>query len=551
VVSRSVDAGTGTVTTIAAGTIAETGGGTVTAGALTGSAGGAADFGRAGNRVASLGEFSAGGDFTLANAQALTVTGLVDAGGNTVTLAVTGTIAEAPGGAIAAATLTGSAAGDALFDQPGNRVVKLGAFATGGDFALTDARALDITGPVNAGGTVALNVAGAVAELPGGTITAAALTGSAARDASLDQANHLGILGQFTTGGVLALTDNQALTVAGPVSSGGDLRIRAAGGDLTVTGAIAAPNAALISTTGNAAETGDGRVTAVGLILQAAGDVRFGIIGGTPVAANANNVGIVAGTAGGTFGFLNGPGLTVGAVPTIVDVPAQSEIRAGGDALIQSNGQTFTLSGNITAGGRVVLDSAGPFTQTGAVTVDAPVLVIDTTGDGVDQVLAKVPASGATSDLIAQFPPQGNTANPIQLENLNAPNAVTLLVANLGPIAGQLNVGQLGVSGIQPGNAGLTGTVGGIGGPGAASISVPSPRPQNQFLLNNCVIGSPNCILLPPVVPVQPQPVNELDVLTLAPQAEDPDAPIINIYDEERLCDPRPEAPPAAREACQ
>jgi hypothetical protein len=53
------------------------------------------------------------------------------------------------------------------------------------------------------------------------------------------------------------------------------------------------------------------------------------------------------------------------------------------------------------------------------------------------------------------------------------------------------------------------------------------------------------------VVPVQPQPVNELDVLTLAPQAEDPDAPIINIYDEERLCDPRPEAPPAAREACQ
>jgi hypothetical protein len=119
----------------------------------------------------------------------------------------------------------------------------------------------------------------------------------------------------------------------------------------------------------------------------------------------------------------------------------------------------------------------------------------------------------------------------------------------MGSIIGNIAVRQLGLSG-SGGSAMLTGSVQGIPGPGAAAISIITPRLQSQYLLNNCVIGSPNCILLPPVVPVQPQLVSELEVLTLRPQLEDPDAPIINI-DEFRLCNQAPEASPSAREACQ
>ncbi len=561
-ITGPVITGTGTVSLTVAGGITEVAGGTVTAGTLTGSAAGDATFAQPGNMVANLGAFAAN-NFTLVDGQALNVAGPVNVGAGTVNLTVAGTISEGAGGSVTAGLLTGSSGGNAIFGQPGNLVTNLGAFSTaGGNFTLADGQALNLTGLLSLGGGAAtLNAARAITELVGGSIAAGTLTGSSAGNATFDQANAIGNLAAFTagSGGVFALTNNEALNVSGPVASGGDLRIRVNGGDLTLTGGVSAgggnANAALISTNGNAVEQGNGVVTAAGLIVNAAANVTFGIAtDGTGAAspANANNVGTLAGTAGGSFGFLNGPGLTVGTVPQVVDVPSQTGVQAGGDVLIQSNntGQAFTLAGNVAAGGRAVFDSAGPFAQTGVVTVTAPVLVVDTTGDGVAAVLKIVNSTNVDSAIVTQFP-TATTTNALQLENLNAPNAVTFLVAGLGAVSGQLQVKQLGVSGLQPGNANLTGSVGGIGGPGAAATAVPSPRPQNQYLLNNCVIGSPNCILLPPVVPVQPQPVNDVDVLTLSPQSEDPDAPLINVYDEERLCNPRSDAPPEEREFCQ
>ena len=565
-ITGSVNTGTGTVSLTVAGGITEAAGGTVTAGTLTGSAAGDATFAQPGNLVANLGAFAAN-NFTLVDGEALNIAGPVNVGAGTVSLTVAGTISEGAGGSVTAGLLTGNSVGNAIFGQPANLVTNLGAFSTAGsNFTLADGRALNLTGLLNLGGGAAsLNAAGTITEQPGGSILAGTLTGSSVGNATFDQANAIGNLAAFTarSGGVFALTDNQALNVSGPVASGGDLRIRVNGGDLTLSGSVSAgsgnANAALISMNGNAVEQGNGVVTAAGLIVNAAGNVSFGIVGGTVFPANVNNIATLAGKAGNSFGFLNGPGMTVGTVPQVVDVPSQTGVQAGGDVLIQTNnaGQPLTLSGNVAAGGRVVFDSAGPFRQTGVVTVDAPVLVIDTTADGVAAVLNIVNSTNVDATIVAQFP-TATTTNAIQLDNLIAPNAVTFLVAGLGPVSGQLQVKQLGVSGLQPGNANLTGSVGGIGGPGAGATAVPSPRPQNQYLLNNCVIGSPNCILLPPVVPVQPQPVNDVDVSTLfrhafagSPQSEDPDAPLINVYDEERLCNPRPDAPPEEREFCQ
>src|SRR4029077_16457799 len=159
-------------------------------------------------------------------------------------------------------------------------------------------------------------------------------------------------------------------------SNGGDIALHTTtSGDLTLSQNINANGgrAALVSA-GNANEAG-GTVTASGLIVEAAGHVSFGITesGNTVAFGNANSVGTVAGVAGGVFGFLNGPALTVGTVPTVGDVGAMSGISASagaaGDVLIQTNnvGQSLTLAGDISGGGRAIFDTAGGFSQTGAV----------------------------------------------------------------------------------------------------------------------------------------------------------------------------------------
>src|SRR5207245_2340322 len=171
-----LNAGSGVATLTSTGTISEQPGGAVTAAMLTGSSAGAASFGQPGNMVGSLGGFATGnGDFTLANGQALNLTGPLNAGSGAATLTSTGTISEQPGGSVTAAMLTGSSAGAASFGQPGNMVGSLGGFATGnGDFTLANGQALNLTGPLNAGSAVAmLTSTGTISEQPGGAVTAA------------------------------------------------------------------------------------------------------------------------------------------------------------------------------------------------------------------------------------------------------------------------------------------------------------------------------------------------------------------------------------------
>ena len=65
-------------------------------------------------------------------------------------------------------------------------------------------------------------------------------------------------------------------------------------------------------------------------------------------------------------------------------------------------------------------------------------------------------------------------------------------------------------------------------------------------------IGSTTCIVLPNVVPIQPQAVSQVDILVARPSEEDIDAPLINIFDEEQLCEKLLRTnPDAAREVCR
>jgi hypothetical protein len=183
----------------------------------------------------------------------------------------------------------------------------------------------------------------------------------------------------------------------------------------------------------------------------------------------------------------------------------------------------------------------------------------------------------------------------MQFANLSAPNSVVLLLADQGTVSGTMQVAQLGLSGTGS-NANLQGSINGVTGPDAALSGLRNPGPEAAYLFNDCIIAASSCApppppppppppqpmqqMIPPVItaaPIipteflvtQPQTAGELEILAVLPnlsaqivlitpevvrgvrQSEDPDAPVINVFDEERLCDETAQSSQPARERCQ
>ena len=278
VIDQGVTSG-GTVSVAATGLLTEDNSGFIDAAALTGSSGGAAVLNGA-NAISDL-DFSTGTqDFTLKNTVNLTLSGTMQAAG--MVLDNTGSINQTSG-ALDTATLSGSSVGGANF--AGNNLIgKLGAFTNSGagGFALVNDETLTVGGAVNAGtgnlsltamgagskmalkaaltagGTLALNSAGTIAESATDILTAAQLTGSANGTASLSGANQIAGLGNFSdTAGNFSLTDEQALTISGTVNSGAKTQtIQVTSGNLDLTGALDAGTVTLGSSTGEVLGTG-------------------------------------------------------------------------------------------------------------------------------------------------------------------------------------------------------------------------------------------------------------------------------------------------------
>ena len=163
---------------------------------------------------------------------------------------------------------------------------------------------------------------------------------------------------------------------------------------------------------------------------------------------------------------------------------------------------------------RAILDTAGGFSQTGAVTVTAPVLAIDTTGSGVGTLLGFITSTSVNANVIAGLPPAGKTSNPMQFANLSAPNSVVLLFADQGAAMGTIQAGQLGLSGIGSG-ANLRGSISGVSDPTAALLGVRDPGPAPTYVFNDCIIAAASCVVpsvvLPPeLLVVQPQSASVL-----------------------------------------
>jgi filamentous hemagglutinin family protein len=436
---------------------------------------------------------------------------------------------------------------------------------------------------------VGLESAGAISQTAG-AVTAGTFEVLSVGSASLPDANNVAVLAAELTGNgssFLFHDDSRNLTIgtapallesgagtpprgrmlsvgslSGVTTAGGNVDIATTtSGDLTLARNINANGGSVaLVAAGNAVE-GGGTVTASNLIVDAAGNVFFGITEtvGTVVLGAANDVGTLSGSAGGIFGFLNGPALTIGAVPATLDVAGQSGIAASaaatGDALIETRdpGQPLTLAANITAGGRVLVDTAGGFAQLGAVSVTTPVLAVDTTGDGIARLVAAVPSPSVDAVAIGALPPAA-TSNAMQFADLVAPNSVVLLAAGGGAVGGTMTVGELGLSGTG-GSADLSGAIAGVAGPTAALLGLRNPGLEAAYLFNDCIIAAAFCVSQPPggglVVPQQtpdaltaliPLPVLTETVNFITPetvqgkQPANPDEPVINIFDEERLC---------------
>jgi hypothetical protein len=541
--------------------------------------------------MATSGTVSAGGNLTL-QGRIISLAG--DVSGETVTLQATEQLSQM-GGIISAGTLTGSADSAALID--GNRITTLGSFTFGGNFTLFNTVSLTQTaassvlgagrilidnggavftqgGTLSAGGatqpavtiqnTAALSVGTITAPNGGvalgstgkavgtvteaGSITAASLAGNTTGNVTLDGNNAISNLGALSIGNAnLVLNDAIGLNITGPVSVGtGSVR-------LTVAGLIA--------------EQSGGSIAAGSLASLSSGGANF---------SGQNRIGTLAAstnTGGGGFSLNNVSALTVGGAVnagsgdlalTVGALTVNAGLSAGSNILATSTG-AVAINGLLTfnAGKNLVMSSNGAFTQRGTLNVASPDFVVDATGHpgGASQLLSDLLAAQGGGSSIAnaalikngRFEPKGTVNNPISFDNgtVNAADSVMLLFGDTSALSGTVNVKGLGISGLG-GSADLHGSIAGNSSQTAGQQGFINPRPDNNYKFNDCAIGSTSCIVFSTVVPIQPQAASQIDILLARPSEDDIDAPLINIFDEEQLCERlRRTNPEAAQQVCR
>jgi filamentous hemagglutinin family protein len=372
------------------------GAGIITAGTLTGGSVGSAALNQA-NRIGTLGSFSAA-NFSLTNAQALTVSGPLTTTGNsgdislTTTSGVLAVDADLQGAAVAltsvdnlalsrnltgttvalmsggninqsagiitAGSLSGSSVGTTTLNGA-NMVGTLGSFSAT-SFALTNAQTLSVTGPVSGGAsttltttagnlaingavsgiTTTLKSAAAISEGAGGSITANTLNGQSVGATSLTGANHIGTLGSFSAAG-FGLTNAQTLAVTGPVNGGVSTALTTTAGDLAINGAVSGATTTLKSA-GAISEGAGGVITATTLNGQSAGATSL---------TGVNHVNTLGGFSAAGFGLTNAQALTV-----------SGPVNGGTSTTLTTTAGDLAINGAVS-GTTTTLKSAGAISE--------------------------------------------------------------------------------------------------------------------------------------------------------------------------------------------
>ena len=423
----AVGAYTGTATLLAPTGNIVSASGTLLAFVLTGSASGSvvastAASASAGNQVADLDEFGAGGSFVFVDGSDLAVIGALQAGGlisiTTPGLQVVkgGSVTEAAGGLIS--LVADSFVFDGAVTSPGG-IIALdllhdgsitvdGAGSTLGDLANLSA------------GTIALGSLDGVTQSPGntGSLWTAGSAGSVtllAIDAALDLTGQAPALGLFSNGSV---TSSGGITV-------GTL-YGAAGGTLAASGSALITGANVIAVLGRftvgTAEAGSG--TAFELTDEASLTVAAPVIAASGVAGLASG-GITLAVTGASASGFNGLAIgTSGITGSDVLLTVDGDIvQTGGSiaALAHPNGSLGSIvlvsgHGGVSAGGTlsagtVLLSAAGDLTEAAGGSVQAGTLAVSAGGT----ILLDNPAN-----LIGEIAPLASAQNGLTLTGLVA-----------------------------------------------------------------------------------------------------------------------------------
>jgi filamentous hemagglutinin family protein len=395
-------------------------------------------------------------------ATAIAIAGPVTAAAPTLDLRTGGAVTQMATGVLTANTLTGAAASVALATVP-NMITTLGAFTTGGNFALTNGQglttngavmtgtalgttlnltttagdltigagvsapsvtlqafgSLSIGGAVAAAGTNAVSVTlvaqnGDVGETAAGTVAAPLLTGSAHKGTSATATgralltntaaggNQVTALGAFATDGDFALTNGTALDVTGAVNAGaGGIALKtAAGTGLTLGAALTATGVGqTISLIADTLTIGAGGAATAGAAIEIA-----------PV----SSIGVTLGTGGAglnidpaTIGVLSAPLLRIGR--------AQGATTASAIAIT-----TATTSPAAT----LELDTTGGITQSAALSAGT------LTGNAITDVVLNL--SGNTLPVLGAFTVTGGNFTLATQGDLSIAGA---LAANAGTVS--------------------------------------------------------------------------------------------------------------------
>ena len=453
-----------------------------------------------------------GGAITARGGIGLGLSGYVNAGAGTVTLTPAGAIIQTAG-SITAGTLVGTAVASATLTSATNAIGILGAFAvTGGNFLLTNATPLSVTGavgaavvdltassivlsgPITATSSLGLTAAnGAITEETGGSIVThlfRASTAGTGGDISLpNTANKIDLSnGIAATNGNVVLVNGQDLALVGTFS-GNNLFFEVApkGGTLTLSDSDPqsdSPNSANLTAIGGrislvadnyAIEPNfdtklvDARITAGTLELAPISSINTSLLGNTGLVVDATMLSIIQ-TGGGTL-----------------DVGGYTHVLTG--ATTPAASASFVTIDNVlnltTIASTLRLDATGTITQVPGAALTVGTLVgsavtiadLSTNPNAVD-ALGSLTVSGGPFAL-NDGGSAGNLAvnGPVTATTVTIQNAPTIsIIGSVG--AGKQAVVASGAGGIVVGAGGiissptidLNGAAGGIALSGKASV---------------------------------------------------------------------------------
>ena len=329
------------------------------------------------------------GNISLISSAAALALGPVSNSSGDVSVSAAGSISQEPEAPVTAKGLTVvSAGGNVTLDNPANTVETVSAQTGGGSFSFTNSTAFSV-GTVSGTGGITTSLDG----VGGNDITLKAAGGGIGQSAPIVAGTgHLSL----TSSGPVILDNpsNSSGSISGSVTGPGAGFSYQDSGTVTISGSgIAAAGDVMLAAGGGITQTPGASIAALSLQLSAAGDV---------VLAEANPVGVVAGSFGGTlFRYASGNQLTVAARGTYNGISALNSGTISLESPVginQQAGAAVTTAGGLSlmSSGHVVLTEAG--NHVAMLTADAAGIDFSTDGnltvgsyDGLDGISSTGP----------------------------------------------------------------------------------------------------------------------------------------------------------------